>query len=157
MLINCLNLSLFLTDISQFKMFKLPFLDYQGGIMRLFLGLMLVSFNIMAADWNDLEIKQKYRLTQSFQLPQLERSSSFVDFMEGEEVVLNEIIGLDMIKVVLFKFDYKNCPGSDMKTEMEIIPVKNTSPVVEVGAQLENCSLEIFIENKDLMSTSFFE
>ena len=43
-----------------------------------------------------------------------------------------------MIKVVLFRFDYKNCPGSDMKTDMEIIPVKNTSPVVEVGAQLEN-------------------
>jgi hypothetical protein len=111
----------------------------------------------MAADWNDLEIKQKYRLTQTFQLPQLERSGSLVDFMEGEEVVLTEIVGLDMIKVVLFKFDYKNCPGQEMKTDMEIIPVKNTSPVVEVGAQLENCTLEIFIENKDLMSTSFFE
>jgi hypothetical protein len=44
-----------------------------------------------------------------------------------------------------------------MGTEMEIIPVKNTSPMVEVGAQLENCSLEIFIEKKDLMSASFFE
>jgi hypothetical protein len=125
--------------------------------MRLFLGLMLVSFNILAAEWNDLEIKQQYHLTQSFQLPQLERSGSLVDFMEGEEVVLTEIVGLDIIKVVLFKFDYKNCPGQDMKTDMEIIPVKNTSPVVEVGAQLEKCSLEIFIENKDLMSTSFFE
>ncbi|MBA2406103.1 MAG: hypothetical protein H0V66_15110 [Bdellovibrionales bacterium] len=125
--------------------------------MRLFIGLMLLTVNVFAADWNELEIQQKYRLTQSFQLPQLERSKSLVDFLEGEEVVLKEIVGLDMIKVVLYKFDYKNCPGPAMKTDMEIIPVKNTSPVVEIGAQLENCTLEIFIENKDLMSTSFFE
>lgn len=123
----------------------------------LILGLIFVSFNLYAAEWNDLEMDQKYTLTQSFQLPQIERSGSLVDVLEGEEVVLKDIIALDMIKVMLFKFDYKNCPGPDMKTDMEIIPVKNTAPVVEVGAQLEKCSLEIFIESKDLMSTSFFE
>lgn len=125
--------------------------------MRLFLGLMAMSFNIFATEWNDLEIQGKYKLTQSFQLPQNERSGSFVDFMAGEQVVLREVIGLDMIRVVLYKFDYKNCPGLEMKTDMEIIPVKNTSPMVEVGAQLEKCSLEVFIENKDLMTTSLFE
>ncbi len=123
----------------------------------LILGLLFLSFSVHAAEWNDLEMDQKYTLTQSFQLPQIERSASLVDFLEGEEVVLKDIIALDMIKVMLFKFDYKNCPGPDMKTDMEIIPVKNTAPVVEVGAQLEKCSLEIFIESKDLMSTSFFE
>lgn len=125
--------------------------------MRLFIGLLLISFNLLASDWTDLEEKQKYILTQSFQLPQLERSGSFMEFTAGDEVVLSEIIGLDTINVVLFKFNYKKCPGPEMKTEMEIIPVKNTSPVVEVGAQLENCSLEIFIETKDLMTASFFE
>lgn len=125
--------------------------------MRLFLGLILVSFNILAADWNDLETNQKYSLTQAFQLPQLERSRSLIDFTEGDKVVLKEIVGLEMIKVVLYKFEYLKCPGPDMKTDMEIIPVKNTSPVIEVGAQLENCTLEIFIENKDLMGSSFFE
>jgi hypothetical protein len=125
--------------------------------MRLFIGLLLISFNLLASDWSDLEEKQKYILTQSFQLPQLERSGSFMEFTAGDEVVLSEIIGLDTINVVLFKFNYKKCPGPEMKTEMEIIPVKNTSPVVEVGAQLENCSLEIFIETKDLMTASFFE
>ena len=125
--------------------------------MRPFLGLILVSFNIFAADWNDLAIQEKYTLTQSFQLPQTERSGSLIDIMQGEEVVLNEIIGLDMIRVTLFKFDYFNCPGMELKTEMEIIAVNNSSPVIEVGAQLEKCSLEIFIENKDLMTNSFFE
>ena len=125
--------------------------------MRLFIGLLLISFNLLASDWTDLEEKQKYILTQSFQLPQLERSGSFMEFTVGDEAVLSEIIGLDTINVVLFKFNYINCPGPEMKTDMEIIPVKNTSPVVEVGAQLENCSLEIFIETKDLMRASFFE
>jgi len=125
--------------------------------MRLFLGLLLVSIKVFAADWNDLEVRHKYQLTQSFQLPQLERSSALIDLIKGDKVVLSEIVGLDTINVVLFKFDYKNCPGRSMKTEMEIIPVNNTAPVVEVGAQLQNCSLEIFIETKDLMSASFFE
>lgn len=125
--------------------------------MRLFIGLILVSFNLFAADWNDLTTQEKYTLTQSFQLPQTERSSSLIDIMQGDEVVLNEVIGLDMIKVTLFKFNYLNCPGMDLKTEMEIIAVNNSPRMVEVGALLEKCSLEIYIENRDLMSNSFFE
>jgi hypothetical protein len=125
--------------------------------MRLFIGLILVSFNLLAADWIDLETQQKYTLTQSFQLPQIERSSSLIEIMQGDEVVLNEIIGLDMIKVTLFKYNYLNCPGMDLKTGMEIIAVNNSPRMVEVGALLEKCSLEIYIENRDLMTNSFFE
>ncbi len=126
--------------------------------MRLFIGLMLVSFNLFAANWNELEEKTQYQLTQSFQLPQIERSGSLLDIMKGENFLLTEVTGLDMINVSLFVFEYKNCPGRSMKTDMEIIPVNNTSPVVEIGAQvIEGCKLEIFIENKDLMTNSFFE
>jgi hypothetical protein len=125
--------------------------------MRLFIGLILVSFNLLAADWIDLETQQKYTITQSFQLPQIERSSSLIEIMQGDEVVLNEIIGLDMIKVTLFKYNYLNCPGMDLKTGMEIIAVNNSPRMVEVGALLEKCSLEIYIENRDLMTNSFFE
>jgi hypothetical protein len=126
--------------------------------MRLFIGLMLISVNLFAANWSDLEEKTNYKLTQSFQLPQIERSGSILDIMKGESFVLSEITGLDMINVSLFTFEYKNCPGIAMKTDMEIIPVNNTSPVVEIGAQvIEGCKLEIFIENKDLMTNSFFE
>jgi hypothetical protein len=126
--------------------------------MRLFIGLMLVSFNLFAANWNELEEKTQYKLTQSFQLPQIERSGSLLDIMKVENFLLTEVTGLDMINVSLFVFEYKNCPGRSMKTDMEIIPVNNTSPVVEIGAQvIEGCKLEIFIENKDLMTNSFFE
>ncbi len=126
--------------------------------MRLILFLLLVSFNVLAGEWNDLEISNEYKINQSFPLRQLGPSSSSLDIVEGETFILNDIIGLDPINVVLYEFEYKNCPGQAIKTDMEIIAVKNTSPVVEVGAQLEeNCKFQVFIENKDLMSESFFE
>ena len=81
-----------------------------------------------------------------------------MDVMKGESFLLTEVTGLDMINVSLFIFEYKNCPGRSMKTDMEIIPVNDTSPVAEIGAQVvEGCKLEIFIENKDSMTNSFFE
>lgn len=126
--------------------------------MRLFIGLMLVSLNLFAANWSELEEKTQYKLTQSFQLPQIERSGALLNLMKSEKFVLTQITGLDMINVSLFVFEYINCPGQSMKTDMEIIPVNNTSPVVEIGAQVTvGCKLEIFIENKDLISNSFFE
>ena len=129
--------------------------------MRLFIALTLISFNLFAAQpsvWNNLELRQSVKITQSFRLKQLQRARSYLDILQGQRFVLNDIIGLDAVNVVMFKFDYLNCPGPQMVTDMEIIPVKNTSPVVEIGAQLtENCKLEIFIETKDLMTTSFFE
>ncbi len=126
--------------------------------MRLFILLLFVSLNVMAVEWNDLEVSSEYKINQSFPLRQLGPNSSYLDIMEGEKFKLNDIIGLDSINVVLFELEYKNCPGQAIKTDMEIIAVKNTSPVVEVGAQVEeNCKFQVFIENKDLMSESFFE
>lgn len=127
--------------------------------MRLFIALMLVSFNLFAnVEWNDLEAGNKYTLTQSFSLKQHGNTNSMLDIMKGEELVLSEIVWLDMINVVVYEFEYKNCPGAEMTTEMEIIPVNNTSPVVEIGAQLvKNCTLEIYNEAKDIMSPSFLK
>lgn len=130
--------------------------------MRLFFAFMLVSFNLYAAgnvSWYDFEYNQKTKLTQSIQLKQLhERSGSLIEIKQGDGFVLRNAMGLGSLNVVLFTFDYLNCPGPQMRTDMEIIPVKNTYPVVEIGAQLtQNCKLEIFVENKDLMTKSFFE
>lgn len=127
--------------------------------MRLLIGLALVlSFNSFAGDWNSMEVGTTYKLTQGFSLPQLERSGSSMEFSKGDEVVLNDIIPLDMINVMLYEFAYKNCPGAEMKTDMEIIPVQGTSPVVEIGAQFErNCKLQIFFETRDIYSESIFE
>lgn len=125
--------------------------------MRLFIALMFVSFNLFAnVEWNDLEVGNEYTLTQSFSLKQTGNTNSMLDIMKGEKLKLSEIVWLDMINVVVYEFEYKNCPGAQMTTEMEIIPVANTS--VEVGAQLaENCTLEIYNEAKDIMSESFLK
>jgi len=126
--------------------------------MRLFLGLLLISFNVFATNWTDLEQGTHYKITQSFSLPQTERSHANLEFMKGQAVILKEIAPLEAVQVTLFVFDYKNCPGPAMTTEMETIPVQATSPVIEIGAQLEkNCELNVYIENKDLMSKSIFQ
>lgn len=114
----------------------------------------LFAFSAHAGIWNDLEIDQNYKLGQSFELPVIEGNLSSVKISEGEEVILKDIVPLDMINVVLFLFDYKNCPGQNVKTDMEIIPVHN----VEIGALLEKeCQLEIYLETRDIYSESLFK
>jgi hypothetical protein len=125
--------------------------------MRFLAILVLFSFNAFAVDWSELEVGQNYTLKQSFALPQTERSGSLQDFMKGDVLALTDIVPLDMINVIIYEFDYKKCPGPDLATEMEIIPVHGSSPVVEIGAQLENCTLSIYIETKDISSQSFIE
>jgi hypothetical protein len=125
--------------------------------MRLFLGSILISFNLFAAHWSNLETNTHYKLTQNFQLPQIERSGARQDFSKGDDLLLKEITSLDMISVQLYEFEYKKCPGPAMKTDMEIISVQETSPVIEVGAQLENCVLSIYVETKDIHTKSFIE
>jgi hypothetical protein len=125
--------------------------------MRLLIGLLFYSFNLWATDWNDLEISTKYKLTQHFKLSQIERSGSELNLSKGEDFILKDIIALDMINVSLYQFTYNNCPGVDLITELEIIPVEETYPVIEIGAQVEKCVLEVFVESKDLMTKSFFE
>ncbi len=125
--------------------------------MRLFLALILISFNVFAAKWTDLESNRIYRLSQTFQLQTIDRSRTLLDFRSGERFQLAESTALDMINVTMFSFYLHNCPGPALKTDMAIIAVKATSPVVEIGAQVDKCRLEIFIENKDLMTKSFFD
>jgi len=127
--------------------------------MRLILSLMLlISTQAYAVEWNDLEIGETYNLSQSFSLPQVERSQSLIDLTAGEQFTVTDVVPLDMINVVLYELNYHNCPGPEMKTEMEIIPVQGTSPVVEIGALLEKeCNLQIFIETRDILSNSFFQ
>lgn len=127
--------------------------------MRLFFLGLLIAFNAFATDWSDLEVGQSYKLNQSFQLKQLERSGSLLDFSKGDELTLTALIPLSIpgASLALYIFDFKNCPGREMKTDMDIIPVNNTSPLVEVGAQVEECELNVFLELKDYYSASLFQ
>lgn len=128
--------------------------------MRLFLILCLISVNVFAQEnWSDLKTGNNYKLTQNFQLPQVERSGSLIDFSKGEQLHLKEIVPLAMpgALLTLYIFDYLNCPGPQMVTDMEIIPVNGTSPLVEVGAFVEKCELNVYLETKDYYTKSLFE
>lgn len=127
--------------------------------MRLFLALFLVSFSALAANWSDLEEAKTYKLSQSFQLPQMDRSGSLLDFLKGESLTLKEVmaLGLPGVDVTLFVFNYNNCPGPAMTTDMEIVPVEGSTPLVEVGAKVESCEVNLYIETKDFYNKSLFE
>ena len=125
--------------------------------MRIFILLAAISFPALAMNWFDMESGTEYSLLQDFSLPQHERSASILEISKGEKFVLKEIIGLGM-GLGLFNFEYKSCPGPSMETEVELIPVKGTSPLVEIGAMLaENCEMWIYVELKDFWTTSLFE
>lgn len=127
--------------------------------MRLFLLLTLFSFSAFATNWEDLTPGRYYKLNQSFQLPQLERSGSLLDFSKGDQHFLKEIVPINVpgFTLMLYVFKYSDCPGTAMATDMEIIEVDGTRPVVKVGTQLEACELNMYIEIKDYYSKSLFE
>ena len=127
--------------------------------MRTILLSVIFSFSAVAANWTDLVEGKSYKLNQSFQLPQLERSRSLLDFSKGEIFLLKEIVPLSLpgASLALYIFDYKNCPGTEMATDMEIIPVTGSRPLVEVGAKVEDCEINMYIETKDQYSKSLFE
>lgn len=125
--------------------------------MPLLLGLLLLSGNLLATSWNELTINRTYKVTQPFQLRQIERSQALLDINAGDKVYLSGISHMGM-GVSLYTFDYLNCPGNMMATLMEIIPVQESSPVVEIGAQLKiYCRLEIYIETRNFWSQSIFK
>ena len=118
-----------------------------------------LCYSAFGKSWKNLELGQTYRLTQSFKLRQIERSGSQIFFVTGDDYHLKEIIPKEISGPSrrLYVFDLKKCPGRDMKTEMDIISIKDTSPTVEISAQLDDCELNIYLGSKDLIHTSLFE
>lgn len=112
-----------------------------------------------ATNWSDLEIDKFYQLNQSIQLTQEERSHSILELGKGDKFKLTKIIPLiySHTTVNLYVLNYLNCPGPDLKTRMEIIPVNETSPSVEIGVQVENCELLVFLELNDIYNNSLFQ
>ncbi len=127
--------------------------------MRLLLTWIFLTSFASAATWTELEAGKSYRLGQSFQLPQNERSKAFLDFSKGQILPLREVVPLSIpgALLLLYIFDYPNCPGPELTTDMEIVPVSGSNPLVEVGAQIEECALSMYIEMKDQRSKSLFE
>ena len=83
-----------------------------------------------------------------------------MDIVKGQEVELKAIIPLNIpgFSLLLYILDYKACPGPDLVTDQEIIPVDNTSPLAEVGVLLDTgCETNVYLELKDYYSNTIFE
>ncbi len=125
--------------------------------MRIFLIGIIISFNIFAASWSDLEEGANYKLTQDFQLTQVgERSGSMLDFIKGESYTLKEIMPLPIgFPLTAFIFRHNNCPGTALKTDVDLVTVNDSGVIV--GAILEECELSVYVEGKDYYTNSLFE
>jgi hypothetical protein len=125
--------------------------------MHLLWMLLIVPFQISAATWIDLLESTSYQLRQPFKLTQSERSHSQLEFTSEDQFIFKNIARASE-NLMLLSFQYLNCPGPEIETAMEIIPVQETVPMVEVGAQIEeDCELKIFISDRDLHSNSIFK
>ncbi len=127
--------------------------------MRLLLISLFFTFSALATDWSNLEKNNSYKLLQSFELAQSNNKGIVLSFIKGEKLKLNEVLDLAMpgLFLTLFKFEYQNCTSMNLTTDMFIIKINDSSPVVEVGAEVVNCELVIYLETKDYYTKSFFE
>lgn len=120
------------------------------------LGTLLITSSVVANPlerrrWQDLESEKSYTLTQSihlvpeFKLPQ------------GQRLELRELGPLPGLAVTSFSLYLSACPWPDGKSEMTLVLAAGASAGSEVGVELNSCAVEIYVENKDLPTLSFFE
>ena len=62
--------------------------------MKFFILILLLSSSVFASNWDELDTKTTYKLSQSFQLPQTERSGSILELVKGQKFELKEILPL---------------------------------------------------------------
>jgi len=125
--------------------------------MFLLIMLSLVMTEVNASTWLNLQESKNYQLTQNISLPQTERSGSLLSLSQ-DDVFSLKTLERSSDNLMVYTFQQQVCPGPQMRTSLEIIPVQETSPMVEVGAQfIEDCELKIFISDQDLHSTSIFK
>lgn len=125
--------------------------------MFLLIMLSLVMTEVNASTWLNLQESKSYQLTQNISLPQTERSGSLLSLSQNDVFAL-KAFERSSDNLMVYTFQQQVCPGPEMSTSLEIIPVQETSPMVEIGAQfIEDCELKIFISDQDLHSTSIFK
>ena len=119
--------------------------------VAIFLFSILCSMNSLALDWYDLDLDQSYKLDKT-----LVFEKEGIKLEKGESFKFYESIALPA-NVVLYQFEVENCPGPDLTTDMIIVDPSRETNDPSVGVQLaESCSLEIYVETKDIMSKSLF-
>ena len=116
----------------------------------LFLTL-LFSAQVFALDWYDLELEDKLSLDKEIRF-----EKENVIFKKGDGFKLYDVVTLPM-NVQIYLFEVLNCPGPDITTDMILIDPTSKAGDPSVGVQLaESCSMEVYVETKDLFTKSLF-
>lgn len=124
----------------------------------LVLILFILSGSVFAKNmkWSSIYKNNSYTLTE--QIDVTDRKEDF-SIPVDTKLKLVESNALPMINVQLFKFELPSCPSSSMKTELELLEINQEGQeAVVIGYDVvENCILEVFIEQKDIYSKSILK
>ncbi len=127
--------------------------------------LVLVTVNSYASklsNWDELEVQKKYNLQKSLLLPVYEvmpGEKPFVQFVKGEYFTLTKKASLDFIKVQLFVFKPNYCDPKWSATDMILVNpqfLSSNHSNRRVGVELIDCELKVYVEIKDLFTSSIF-
>lgn len=127
--------------------------------MKLFLALLLtISVGAFSKNlkWSSLYKGNTYTLNQQINVTDTKEDFSVP---AQSKLKLIDSSALPMISVQLYKFSLPSCPSSSMKTELELLELpQGNAKVVVIGFDvIENCILEVFIEQKDIYSKSILK
>lgn len=121
--------------------------------------LYLVSISAYATtNWRSLSAGQSYKLKKS-----IEMKESKLKLSAGTTLKLVEKSDLNMIKVTHFKYKINNCKNRERRelmkdSSIELVPINNKlNGGISVGVNFaKNCILEVFVEESDTKSQTFF-
>ena len=122
--------------------------------LLLFLSLLfLISNGAHASNWSSLSLGESYELKDNIKM-----SESKLNIKAGTRLKLVERQDLNMIKVKLFKYKINDCKEMAQETAIELVPIdQREKEGVSVGVTLaKNCMLEVFVQESDSKSETFF-
>lgn len=115
----------------------------------------VVSSNVFANyKWSDLVEGKEFTIDRDIEL---EKNKNLFKISKGDIFKLIELKALPMINVHLGEFKVENCKDNEQTSEMLLVDIKRNNKIVSVGVTLaEECTLEIYLESKDIYSQSLF-
>lgn len=119
----------------------------------LFIILVTPSLAIAGLPWADIVTETTYSLDKTFKI-----KNTNISFPKGSVINVIERAPVNMIKVEMFKVEVKNCQYPEVTSSLELyeLPQTNGSKVI-VGVEVsKGCKLEMFVELKDLNTSSLF-
>jgi hypothetical protein len=119
--------------------------------------LLLLSSNIFAntpQKWINTESLQDYKLMDSIEIVGTEN----IVLEQGSVLKVLNIVSLDFINVTVYETKIMSCDFYNDSSDLEIFDFYYNSELTVVGYELSNnCRLDLFIENIDLLKTGIFE